>query len=255
MFFVSKLAALLTVPMFWVLMLLLPAVALMHRRPLAARRWVVAATALLVLEGWAPLPDAMLRYLERQYPDPPALPLHHYAGVLVLGGALESAYVGEGTSEPQLNSAAERLTTVLPLLRQSPGLQLVFTGGEGELFARGSSEAERARRFFAQQGLDVNRIRFEDQSRNTYENAVLSARLAGVDPQQPWILITSASHMPRALGVFRKQGWNVTPYSVDFRSGLSTPWTQYDYAGSQIKWEIGLHEYVGIAAYRLTGRI
>ena len=227
MFFVSKLAALLTVPMFWVLMLLLPAVALMHRRPLAARRWVVAATALLVLEGWAPLPDAMLRYLERQYPDPPALPLHHYAGVLVLGGALESAYVGEGTSEPQLNSAAERLTTVLPLLRQSPGLQLVFTGGEGELFARGSSEAERARRFFAQQGLDVNRIRFEDQSRNTYENAVLSARLAGVDPQQPWILITSASHMPRALAVFRKQGWNVTPYSVDFRSGLSTPWTQY----------------------------
>jgi uncharacterized SAM-binding protein YcdF (DUF218 family) len=241
--------------MFWVIALLLPAFAMVHRRPLAARRLVLAAIALLVLEGWAPLPDAMLRYLERQYPDPPALPMHHYAGVLVLGGALESAYAGEGTNQPQLNSAAERLTTVLPLLRQSPVLQLVFTGGEGELFAAGSSESERARRFFVQQGVDANRIRFEDQSRNTYENAVFSARLAGVDPQQPWILITSASHMPRALAVFRKQGWNVTPYSVDFRAGLSTPWTQYDYAGSQIKWQIGLHEYVGIAAYRLTGRI
>lgn len=156
--------------------------------------------------------------------------------------------------EPQLNAGAERMTTVLPMLRQIPRLQVLFTGGEGEYFGSGPSEADRARRIFAQLGLDTTRVLFENASRNTYENAVFSARLAGVDPYQPWILITSAGHMPRALAVFRKQGWNVTPYSVDFNAGLSTPWTQYT-PGDFSRWDAVLHEYVGIAAYRLMGRI
>ena len=167
---------------------------------------------------------------------------------------MESAYVGEGTEEPQVNGAAERMTTVLPLLRQAPNLVVVFTGGQGEYFGSGPSEAERARRFFVQLGLDPQRVRLEDQSRNTYENAVFTARLSGVDPQKPWILITSASHMSRALAVFRKLGWNVTPYSVDFRAGLATPWTTYS-LGDFEKWHVALHEYIGILAYRLSGRI
>ena len=146
------------------------------------------------------------------------------------------------------------MTTVLPLLRQAPGLQLLFTGGEGEYFGAGPTEAERARRIFSHLGVDTTRVIFESASRNTYENAVFSARLAGVNPQQPWILLTSAAHMPRALAVFRKQGWNVTPYSVDFQAGLETPWTQYD-LGDFSRWDAVLHEYVGIAAYRITGRM
>ena len=254
MFLLSKLLGLAAEPVFWILLLLLIAVVQLPRRPQAARRWVLAAGAMLLLGGWAPLPDALLRHLERQYPDPPPLPAQSYVGVIVLGGALESGYVGEGTEEPQVNGAAERMTTVLPLLRQAPDLELVFTGGQGEYFGTGPSEAERARRFFVQLGLDPQRVRLESQSRNTYENAVFTARLSGIDPRKPWILITSASHMPRALAVFRKQGWNVTPYSVDFNTGLSTPWTSYSLRISD-KWPIALKEYIGILAYRLTGRI
>ena len=254
MFLLSKLVGLATEPMFWVVLVLLIAVVLLPRRPQAARRWVLAAGAMLLLGGWAPLPDALLRHLERQYPEPPAMPIQQYAGVVVLGGALESGYVGEGSEEPQVNGAAERMTTVLPLLRQAPDLAVVFTGGNGEYFGNGPSEAERARRFFVQLGLDPQRVRLESQSRNTYENAVFTARLSGIDPRKPWILITSASHMPRALAVFRKQGWNVTPYSVDFNTGLSTPWTSYSLRISD-KWPIALKEYIGILAYRLTGRI
>ena len=254
MFLLSKLLGLAAEPVFWVLLLLLIAAVLLPRRPQAARRWVLAAGAMLLLGGWEPLPDALLRHLERQYLEPPAMPIQQYAGVVVLGGALESGYVGEGTDEPQVNGAAERMTTVLPLLRQAPDLAVVFTGGNGEYFGNGPSEAERVRRFFVQLGLDPQRIRLEDQSRNTYENAVFTARLSGIDPQKPWILITSASHMPRALAVFRKQGWNVIPYSVDFRAGLVTPWTSY-YLGISDKWSIALKEYIGILAYRLTGRI
>ncbi len=254
MFLLSKLVGLATDPMFWVVLVLLIAVVLLPRRPQAARRWVLTALTILLLGGWAPLPDALLRHLERQYPDPPPLPAQSYVGVIVLGGALESGYAGEGTEEPQVNGGAERMTTVLPLLRQAPDLEVVFTGGQGEYFGTGPSEAERARRFFVQLGLDPKRVRLEDKSRNTYENAVFTARLGGIDPSQPWILITSASHMPRALAVFRKQGWNVTPYSVDFRAGLATPWTTYS-LGDFEKWRVALHEYLGILAYRLTGRI
>jgi len=254
MFLLSKLLGLTAEPVFWILLLLLIAVVLLPRRPQAARRWVLAAAALLLLGGWTPLPDALLRHLERQYPEPPAMPIQQYAGVVVLGGALESGYVGEGTEEPQVNGAAERMTTVLPLLRQAPDLAVVFTGGQGEYFGSGPSEAERVRRFFVQLGLDPQRVRLEDKSRNTYENAVFTARLSGIDPRKPWILITSASHMPRALAVFRKQGWNVIPYSVDFRTGLATPWTSYS-LGISDKWSIALKEYIGILAYRLSGRI
>ena len=254
MFLLSKLLGLAAEPVFWILLLLLIAVVLLPRRPQAARRWVLAAVAMLLLGGWAPLPDALLRHLERQYPEPPAMPIQQYAGVVVLGGALESGYVGEGSEEPQVNGAAERMTTVLPLLRQVPDLAVVFTGGQGEYFGTGPSEAERARRFFVQLGLDPQRIRLEDKSRNTYENAVFTARLSGIDARKPWILITSASHMPRALAVFRKQGWNVIPYSVDFRAGLATPWTSYS-LGISDKWFIALKEYIGILAYQLSGRI
>ena len=240
--------------MFWLVLVLLIAVVQLPRRPQAARRWVLTALTILLLGGWAPLPDALLRHLERQYPDPPPLPAQNYVGVIVLGGALESGYVSEGTEEPQVNGGAERMTTVLPLLRQAPDLQVVFSGGEGQYFGSGSSEAEGARRFFVQLGLDRQRVRLEDKSRNTYENAVFTARLSGIDLRKPWILITSASHMPRALAVFRKQGWNVIPYSVDFRAGLATPWSTYS-LGISDKWFIALHEYIGILSYRLTGRI
>lgn len=254
MFLVSKLVGLATTPMLWVLLLLGLGCALMVRRPVIARRMLVLATSIMLLGGWAVIPDALLRHLERQYPDPPAQPLSRYVGVIVLGGATESTYRWEGTQEPQMNASAERMTTLVPLMRQAPGMRILFTGGEGEYFGSGPTEADRARRIFAQLGLDAGRIDFEDASRNTYDNAVLSARIPGIDPHQPWILLTSAVHMPRALAVFRKQGWNVTPYSVDFNAGLATPWTLY-IPGDLSRWDLALHEYVGIAAYRLIGRM
>ena len=90
------------------------------------------ALVVLVVQGWKPLPDALLRQLEARYPAPPAQPdLRHYAGMVVLGGALEPAYVWEGNSQPALNDAAESMTATLPLLQHHPHLKLLFTGGRG----------------------------------------------------------------------------------------------------------------------------
>lgn len=255
MFLASKFLSFATQPLAWALLLLLAGLLclLQRRRCGLALGW--AALAVLLVQGWEPLPDALLRRLEAQHPAPaPQTSLQPYAGVVVLGGALEPSYVWQGHGQVALNDAAERMTAPVALLQQYPHLRLLFTGGEGELLAKGLTEAERARVFFDQMGVAAPRVLYESASRTTYENAAFSARLPGVDPARPWLLLTSAYHMPRSMATFRKAGWNVTPYPVDFRTGTQTPWTQYSLAVGARKWQLALHELVGLLAYRLAGR-
>lgn len=255
MFIAAKLLAFLTQPLAWVALLMLVAVLLVRRRPKTSQRLGATAIALLLGLGWEPLPDALIRQLEARYPALPAVTdLNGYAGVVVLGGALESAYVWTQPDQSALNDAAERMTEVLPLLRRQPTLRVLFTGGEGELFGGSLSEARRAERFFSAQGIGPSQVLYESASRTTYENALLSKALPGVDPAQHWLLMTSAWHMPRAMASFQKAGWNVQAFPVDFRAGLTTPWTQYSLVQGVKKWKLALHEGLGLLAYRLSGR-
>ena len=255
MFLASKLLSFATQPLAWVALLLLGALLCLPRQRRCGQRLGWLARALLVLRGWAPLPDAVLRQLEAQYPGPaPDSRLNNFAGIVVLGGALESPRIWQSHGQVGLNDAAERMTMPLSLLRQNPHLRLLFTGGEGELLADGPSEAARAKFFFDSMGVPAQQVIYESASRTTYENAVFSAALPGVDPRQPWLLLTSAFHMPRSIATFRKAGWNVTPYPVDFRTGATTPWTQYSLWQGAEKWQLALHELVGLLAYRLAGQ-
>ena len=147
------------------------------------------------------------------------------------------------------------MTAPVALLRQDPRLRLLFTGGTGELFGQGTSEAERAKIFFDSMGVPAERVLYESASRTTYENAVFSARVPGVDPSRPWLLLTSAWHMPRAMATFQKAGWNVTPYAVDYRAGNLTPWRGYSLTENAERWDTALHELAGLLAYRLAGRL
>jgi uncharacterized SAM-binding protein YcdF (DUF218 family) len=231
MFFAGKLLALLTQPLGWVIGLLLLAL-LNHRwHPARSRRLTVCALLVLILIGWQPLPDALIRHLEQQYPAVPAqASLEQYHGVVVLGGALESARIWQGNGQVALNAAAERMTMAAVLMRQHPRLTMLFSGGEGDLIGYGPSEAERAAVFFDSMGAP------------------------GINPTQSWLLLTSASHMPRAMASYRKAGWNVTAYPVDFRAGLQTPWWEYSLMQGTQRWQLALHELIGYAAYRLAGR-
>ena len=253
MFLASKLLSFVTQPLVWVAALILGALLLQAQRSRQRLGW--AALSLLLLLGWEPLPDAILRQLQAQHAGPAAnADLKAFVGVVVLGGALEPAYVWQGHDQVALNEAAERMTVPLALLRRNPHMRLLFSGGEGELLAQGLSEAARAKLFFDSMGVPQQQIIYESTSRTSYENARFSAALPGIDPTQPWLLLTSAWHMPRALATFAKAGWNVTPYPVDFRTGSSTPWTQYSLARGAAKWQLGLHELAGLLAYRLAGR-
>lgn len=256
MFVASKLLAFAIEPLFWVLLLLSASVlAGALRRPRAGQ--AAGALALLALVGacWTSAPEALLRTLEARYPRPAAVDMDRQVGIVLLGGALSSAEVWEAHREVGLNDQAERMTEAVALMRRHPHLRLLFTGGIASVAGTGATEAERARSFFEAMGVDPARVVYESAARNTYENAWRSAALPGVDQRQPWLLLTSAFHLPRAMAVFRQAGWNVTPWPVDYRTTAHDSWFDFSLHDGPGSWSLALHEWLGLAAYRMAGWI
>lgn len=255
MFIASKLLSFAIQPLAWVGLLLFVGRLWMRFNPTWGQGLSGLALLVLLLQGWQVPPETLLRTLESQYPAlPNSADLSTYAGVVVLGGALEPAYVMQGNDQPALNDAAERMTAPVTLMKRHPNLKLLFTGGSGELLGTTMTEAARAQVFFDSMGVPANRVMYESASTNTYENAVLSAVLPGVNPTQPWLLLTTAAHMPRAMATFRQAGWNVTAYPVDYRAGRATPWTAYSLQLGAQRWQQGLHEWVGLRVYQAAGQ-
>lgn len=189
----------------------------------------VAAVAVVMSMGWAPMSYVPLRYLETRYPrTAPNNDLQRYYGVVVLGGGGE-----------------ERRVAAFQLIQKYPEIKILFTGNGASTLTPMGSKTEQL----------VKRALYVPTSSTTYKDAVDSAILVGVDVAQPWLLVTSAWHMPRALATFRNVDWNVTPYLVDFRTESRIPWMQFSLAKGAIRWRIVLHEYVGVLYYLAAGRI
>lgn len=269
MFVLSKLMSAITQPMFWLavwwgiaLVLLMwecAPVREMNRPqgwpPTKARLalgmlWV--GLAVLGLLGFKAIPDALLRPLENRYPVPTAQDVDRHVGIIVLGGATGHPGIYQAHGQVPLSEAAERMTVPVGLMRQHTKLELVFSGGEGRLLTTGMTEAELAKAFYKQQDVDMSRVQLEGGSRTTRENAYQVAALLGERCKQPWLLVTSAWHMPRAMAEFETVGCKVTPYPVDFMTGASTPWTEYSLAYSLVRWQIALHEWLGLMVYGMT---
>ena len=106
---------------------------------------------------------------------------------------------------------------------------------------------------FADLGLSPDRLRLEAASRNTAENAAMTRALLTPEAGQRWLLVTSAYHMPRAVAAFCAAGWTgLIPYPVDYRSpGDGAGWRFSENADALAT---ALREWIGLAAYRLTGR-
>lgn len=220
------------------------------RRLAAAMLW--GGLVVLGLLGFEAGPHALLRPLENRYPVPTAEAVGRHVGVIVLGGATEHSDIYQAHGQVPLGQSAERMTVPVGLLGQHPNLELVFSGGEGRLLTTGVSEAELAKAFYQQQGVDMGRVMLEGGSRTSRENAIQVAALLGKRCQQPWLLVTSAWHMPRSVPEFEAVGCQVTPYPVDFRTGAATPWTEYSLARSLLLWQTALHEWLGLWVYGVT---
>ena len=256
MFLFSKLVGWFTQPLFWLLLLLGAIWLLAARRPRAVRPLVGAAMVLLLLIGWQPVPELLIRKLEVRYPEIPLdADMQGYAGVVVLGGGTAAGRLQQSHVHPLINDAGERLAVSAALALRHPTLPVIYTGGEGDPQGGGPSEAERAKVFYDSFRVPATQVRYESVSRNTYENAVLTAQVPGVNPRDRWLLLTSAWHMPRSMATFEKAGWNVTAYPVDHRAQEEVVWTRYSLQSGVSDWQLVLNELIGLVAYRLTGRL
>lgn len=218
-----------------------------HRRRgfglVAASNLALLAIAVLPLGQWALIP------LELRFPVPP-LPAR-IDGVIVLGGAVEPE-ISHDHGQVALNDAAERLVEGLALLRRYPQAKLLLSGGDASLARRGLDEASTARTLFLEQGIAADRIIVESRSRNTFENAFYGRELVKPQPGQVWLLVTSAAHMPRAVGCFRRLGWDVTPYPVDYRTE-TYPRIGFSLSEHLADLDVAMKEWIGLVAYRLLG--
>jgi len=252
--FLSRLLDLLFAPLTWVLLLLV-AGWLLRRRAATAWRLVALAGAVMLLFSTPVVADALMRWTEASAPLT-YRPDEIYDAVIVLGGVMEqrAPWKDEGRD---LTDAAERITRTLELMRAGKARVALLSGGLLDPAPGQPSEAEQLATMLEGWGVPADRIVVETVSRNTHENAVESARVVAEHGWRRLLLVTSAKHMARALGCFRREGLSPDALPVDYRgarweeaASLQSWWPR---AADLSRSTDALRELAGRVVYRVRG--
>jgi uncharacterized SAM-binding protein YcdF (DUF218 family) len=215
MFFVlSKTFGLLALPTNFIIVLgLIGAILMTTRFARFGRGVAILAIVLLAVAGFTPLGNLLLAPLEDRFPQWDASK-GAPDGIVVLGGPIDPD-LSLVHGMPVTLGGADRLIQAAALARRYPNARVLFTGGSANLIATDAKEADQAAEVLESLGVSGERLMLERQSRNTYENAVFSRAMVMPKPGERWLLVTSAYHMPRSVGLFRKAGFPIEPYPVD----------------------------------------
>jgi uncharacterized SAM-binding protein YcdF (DUF218 family) len=256
-YFVSKLFFQLARPLHFLIILMLLGLGLQITPARRLGLWLVnGAVVILILIAMSPLAFWITIPLEERFPriDHVDVPPD---GIIVLGGAIENIPEYGRPHLISLNDAAERLTEIPRLAQLYPKARIIYTGGP--VYEGGGilSEAAGARELFIEWGTSPDRITIEDQSLTTWENAVLTKEIVHPALGTHWLLVTSAFHMPRAVGVFRKAGWpGIVAYPTDYRApnpAFGVGWRAVASDNLELL-ELSVKEYFGLLGYWLGGR-
>ena len=206
-----------------------------------------------------PIGHIFVQILENRFQRPTVLPAH-IEGIVILGGIIDP-HLSYTRGITQIGGAIERITEAIVLAKLHPDSKIIFSGGSGSIANQNFKEAHYARKVFDSLGFPSDRIIYENASRNTIENAKYSMKLAQPNRGENWFLITSAMHMPRAVGVFRKLGWSIKPFPVDYNTHPSFTGAWYGPKNWSFNLTAGLsmlnrivHEFAGLFMYRITGK-
>jgi uncharacterized SAM-binding protein YcdF (DUF218 family) len=219
------------------------------------RKLAVASLALLAICAFSPVGYMLLYPLEQRFP-PWDSALGPPDGIIVLGGSIDpDLSVARGTAV--VRSAPGRIVAAAALARHYPNARIVFSGGSSNLISNDAREADYAEAIFESLGIAKTRLILDRRSRNTFENAEFSKAIAVPKAGERWLLVTSAFHMPRSVGLFRKAGIAVEPYPVDWRVGGPDDFLAFsnlavDGLG---RTDLAVREWIGLVAYRVTGKI
>ncbi|MEE9326146.1 MAG: YdcF family protein [Cocleimonas sp.] len=252
-FWISKLAWLLIAPDSLLIVLLLIGTWLLWKQKIKwAKRIFTTVSVTVLLIGLFPVGEWLLYPLESKFKVNPDL--SNVDGIVVLSGAISPSrsFIWKQTI---LSNSAERIVTSVVLSKKYPNAKLVFSGGSGSMIDKLHKHADAAKAFYKEQGLDTSKIIFESESRNTYENIILTKKLVNPKENEHWVVITTGWHMPRSIGIFCKAEWKVTPYPVDFRSKpenlFRIDWAFSDHLSNLTT---AVKEWIGYVSYSLTGK-
>jgi len=221
-----------------------------------AGRACLALALLLGVVAWSPLPRVLALPLEQRFARAPDLETRPVTGLLVLGGGeIADIYFGRGKAHAT-SDAGERISETVALALRFPQARIVVVGGS-DIASRGGIENNVMAQMLISMGIPAERLTLEVRSRDTWENAAFARDVAHPQPGERWLLVTSAWHMPRAMGVFRKNGFDVEAWPVDYRTASPGDYTEPFYAPSEglALLDLIVKEYVGLVSYRLAGRI
>jgi uncharacterized SAM-binding protein YcdF (DUF218 family) len=186
--------------------------------------WIIFIT-------WAPLGNFMLEPLESQYPKLTIIP-KNIDYILLLGGDRE-----------------HRTWEALRLYHQIPNVKIITSGYS---LHDTLSDAEKTTQLLYESGIPKVNILMQKEAKTTFEEAQYLKQRVG---KKPFILITSAYHMPRSMLIFKKAGLNPIPAPTDFNdkneSGFFSMLTSKYLKNTEHAW----HEYMGLLVYKLQGKI
>ena len=232
---------------------LLGAALMPTRFAVLGRRLVVTAAVLLAVIAFSPIGNLLIYSLEQRFPPwDPARGAPD--GIIILGGSIDPD-ISLAHKIPVVRQAPDRVIVAAELARRYPDARIVFTGGNSNLLSNDAKEGDYAGELLEGLGVATSRLVIERQSRNTVENAEFSKALVKPKPGERWLLITSAYHMPRSVGLFRKAGFAVEAYPVDWRVGRLDDLFVANFAMDGLsRTEIAIREWLGLIAYRLNGK-
>lgn len=233
----------------------------------ATRRWpvfssglaIAAGVVLLVFSnGW--VAGRLARSLEWQHL--PSGEVTQADAIVLLGGATRAEVYPRTMTE--VNEAGDRLLLAASLFREGKAPLIIASGGAIDWLGSETPEADGMREILEFMDIPAEAIITESSARNTYENAVLVREIAEEMGIRDILLVTSALHMPRSVGIFERQGFTVMPAPADFHATEGDSGAATANPGARLYHALpdaqhlavstrALKEYLGILVYRLRG--
>lgn len=220
-------------------------------RALGAKLLVAVFLSLLVL-CVTPIGSAFLLPLEDRFPAWSGDREPH--GIIVLGGGL-NIDVSASRNEPVSGLGVDRILYTAKLARDFPAARIIYSGGSSSLTNDVVREADQAIRLFTYFGIPTSRIELERSARNTTENAAFVRALVANEADKHWLLVTSAFHMPRSVGLFRKTGLSIDPVPVGWLTRGRNDLTRLTFGlEGLVRVNVAIREWVGLSAAWVTGQ-
>ena len=233
------------IDMLFIFFLFLSGILFFFKHRTWGKRFLLISCCGLVFFAVVPIGLWTVEHLENRFPKIHQVPADT-KGMILLGGSFDKM-TSLARGETAYNLAAGNFITFVEIAKANPHLQLVYTGN--------AFEAETAKKEFKALGLDPNKIQFEGNSKNTLENAAKTKELLNPNPHDRWLLVGSAYHMPRSTGLFRKAGFHVIPYPVDYHTpGNYELWFFIGLKMNLDAWHVSAREWLGMLGNYLAGR-